>query len=344
MARILLLDGESLRLEDIWDVAWRGRTARLAPAARARMEASRAVVEQAARGDVPVYGVNTGFGALSEVKISPEQIRVLQRNLIASHCAGVGEPLPEDAVRAMMLLRANVLARGYSGVRPVVAERLLAMLNKGLHPVVPGQGSVGASGDLAPLAHLAAALLGTGEVFHRGARVSAATALRRAKIAAVRLEAKEGLSLVNGTQAMTALGALALGETLELLRAADVATAMSLDALLGTPRAFDARIAEVRPHPGAVQAAANLRNLLSGSEIAESHRESRHKVQDPYSLRCVPQVHGAARDVVGFVRDVLAREVNAATDNPLVFSETGEILSGGNFHGQPVAYALDFLA
>jgi histidine ammonia-lyase len=344
MARALVLDGESLTLENVWEVAWNGRQVRLGPKARERMETTREVVERAARGDTPVYGVNTGFGALSEVKISPDQIRTLQRNLIASHCAGVGDPLPEDSVRAMMLLRANVLARGYSGVRPIVAERLLAMLNRRVHPVVPSQGSVGASGDLAPLAHLAAALIGTGEAFFGGERLPATTALRRAKIPAVRLEAKEGLALVNGTQAMTALGVLAYGETRDLLRAADVATAMSLDALLGTPRAFDPRIAEVRPHPGAIESSQNLRNLLAGSEIALSHRESRHKVQDPYSLRCVPQVHGAARDVASFAREVLARELNAATDNPLVFADSGEILSGGNFHGQPVAYALDFLA
>jgi histidine ammonia-lyase len=308
------------------------------------MAASRAVVERAARGESPVYGVNTGFGALSEIKISPGQIRTLQRNLILSHCAGVGEPLPEDAVRAMLLLRANVLARGYSGVRPLVADRLLAMINRGVHPVVPTYGSVGASGDLAPLAHLAAALLGLGEVVFRSRRVAAASALRRTRIRAVRLEAKEGLALVNGTQAMTALGVLSLGETRELLRTADIAGAMSLDALLGTPRAFDARIADLRSHPGHAASARNLRALLAGSAIAASHRESTHKVQGPYSLRCIPQVHGAARDVAAFVGEVLEREINAATDNPLVFSDTGEILSGGNFHGQPVAYALDFLA
>jgi histidine ammonia-lyase len=344
MGQKLTLDGESLTLEDVWDVAWRRRPVRIGRVARERMAASRVVVEKAARGEEPVYGVNTGFGALAEVKISPSQIRTLQRNLILSHCAGVGDPLPEDAVRAMMLLRANVLARGYSGARSVIAERLLALLNKEVHPVVPSQGSVGASGDLAPLAHLAAALMGVGEAIHKGQRMPSARALRQARIPALRLEAKEGLALVNGTQAMTALGALALGETLELLRAADVAGAMSVDALLGTPRAFDARIAEVRPHPGQAVCARNLRQLLQGSEIAQSHRESRHKVQDPYSLRCLPQVHGAARDVTAFVAEVLGRELNAATDNPLVFADTGEILSGGNFHGQPVAFVLDFLA
>jgi histidine ammonia-lyase len=340
----LALDGETLTPEDVWDVAWRKRPVRLAPEAKARMAASRSVVERAARGDAPVYGVNTGFGALAEIKISTEEIRALQRNLLLSHCAGVGEPLPTDAVRAMMLLRANVLARGYSGARPLLAERLLTLLNREVHPVVPSQGSVGASGDLAPLAHLGAVLIGQGEAIHRGLRLPASEALRRARIPAVRLEAKEGLALVNGTQAMTGLGVLALGEAIEVLRAADIAGAMSLDAILGTPRAFDPRLADLRPHPGHAACARNLRNLLAGSEIAESHRESLHKVQDPYSLRCMPQVHGAARDVVAFVRQVLEREINAATDNPLVFADTGEILSGGNFHGQPVAHALDFLA
>ena len=344
MEKAVYLGRGPISLSDVWDVAWRGRGARLAPDARRNMDASRAVVERAAAADEPAYGINTGFGALSEIKISPEQIRTLQRNLIVSHCAGVGDPLPEDAVRAMLLLRANVLARGYSGVRPVVVERLLALLNRGVHPVVPGQGSVGASGDLAPLAHLASLLIGHGEAFVNGARVGVKAALKHARIPITRLEAKEGLALVNGTQAMTALGVLALGEALELLRAADVAGAVSLEALLGTPRAFDARIAEVRPHPGHARCAANLRALLAQSEIAQSHRESRHKVQDPYSLRCMPQVHGAARDVATFVSEVLGREINAATDNPLVFANDGEILSGGNFHGQPVAFALDFLA
>ena len=344
MEKAVYLGRGPISLPDVWDVAWRGRGARLAPDARRNMDASRAVVERAAAADEPAYGINTGFGALSEIKISPEQIRTLQRNLIVSHCAGVGDPLPEDAVRAMLLLRANVLARGYSGVRPVVVERLLALLNRGVHPVVPGQGSVGASGDLAPLAHLASLLIGHGEAFVNGARVGVKAALKHARIPITRLEAKEGLALVNGTQAMTALGVLALGEALELLRAADVAGAVSLEALLGTPRAFDARIAEVRPHPGHARCAANLRALLAQSEIAQSHRESRHKVQDPYSLRCMPQVHGAARDVATFVSEVLGREINAATDNPLVFANDGEILSGGNFHGQPVAFALDFLA
>lgn len=342
--RAILVGDGPLSVEDVWDVAWRRRAVRLAPAARGGMDASRAVVEAAGRGEVPAYGINTGFGALSEIKISPEQIRTLQRNLILSHCAGVGDPLPEDAVRAMLLLRANVLARGYSGVRPVLVERVLMLLNRGVVPVVPAQGSVGASGDLAPLAHLAAVLIGHGEAYWKGKRIRGRDALTRAKIPVTRLEAKEGLALVNGTQAMTALGILALGEACELLRVADLAGALSLEALLGTPRAFDQRIADVRPHPGHAHAAANLRNLLAGSAIAQSHRESRHKVQDPYSLRCMPQVHGAARDVAAFAHDVLSRELNAATDNPLVFAEDGEILSGGNFHGQPVAYVLDFLA
>ncbi|RMH39726.1 MAG: histidine ammonia-lyase [Deltaproteobacteria bacterium] len=323
----------------------------VSPEAIARMRASRAVVDAIAAGgeDAPaVYGVNTGFGALAEVRISARQIAELQRNLVRSHSVGVGDPLPIEAVRAMMLLRAAVLARGHSGARPVVCERLCALLAAGVHPVIPARGSVGASGDLAPLAHLALTLIGEGEAEFDGAVMPAADALARAGVEPLALEAKEGLTLLNGTQHMTAIGALALHDARVTCRVADIAGAMSLEALKGTQRAFDPRIVDARPHPGAQAAAAHLRSLLDGSEIMASHRDC-GKVQDPYSLRCMPQVHGATRDLVEFAAGVIEREANASTDNPLVFVDPdaplgGELISGGNFHGQPVALALDAAA
>jgi histidine ammonia-lyase len=341
---MVLLDGASLTLEAVADVA-AGAPVGLAPEVRPRLDASRAVVERALGGDRPVYGINTGFGALAEVRIAPADLARLQTNLLRSHACGVGPPFPARVVRAMLALRANALAAGRSGVRPAVVESLVALLNAGIHPVVPSQGSVGASGDLAPLAHLAAALVGEGDVERGGLVVPARAALREAGLAPLTLGAKEGLALINGTQAMVAVGGLALVDAARLLTAADVVGAMSLEALLGTPRAFDARVQAARPHPGQAASAANLRALLAGSAIYESHRDC-GRVQDAYSLRCMPQVHGAARDAAAYARGVLAIEVNAATDNPLVFAEAPEgeaIVSGGNFHGQPVAVALDAL-
>ena len=338
--------GEAFSLDDLASVA-RGQ-ARLSfgPAARARVEQAHALVARlATAGDEApnVYGVNTGFGALAETRVAAAAMRALQRNLVRSHACGVGEDLPPDVVRAMIALRAQTLALGHSGVRAVVIERLLAMLDAGVCPRIPSQGSVGASGDLAPLAHLALVLIGEGEADLEGARISGEEAMRRAGLEPLELEAKEGLALINGTQMMLAVGALAIVDAEQLCRHADVVGAMSLEALQGTSRPFDARIAAVRPHPGQAASADNLRSLLADSEIMESHRDCK-KVQDPYSLRCMPQVHGATRDTLAWARQVLEREVVAATDNPLIFvGEDGEaeVISGGNFHGQPVAIALD---
>lgn len=344
----MVLGQAPLTLEDIARVARHDAPVQPAPAAMEAMARARAVVDAiVAGGDAApaVYGVNTGFGALAEVRISPAEIAQLQRNLVRSHSVGVGEPLPRDEVRAMMLLRAAVLAQGKSGARPLVCERLCAMLDRGVHPLIPSRGSVGASGDLAPLAHLALALMGEGRAEHQGEIMPAAEALRRAGLTPLALEAKEGLTLLNGTQHMTAVGGLATLDAEHTALLADIAGAMSLEALQGTSAAFDARVVAARPQPGQIAVGAFLRDLLRDSEIAESHRDC-GKVQDPYSLRCMPQVHGATRDMLAHVRQVLEREANSVTDNPLVFIDDsapqgGVLISGGNFHGQPVALALD---
>ena len=338
----LLLDGNHLTLSDTCSIA-QARTANvaLAPAAYEQMNASRALVDRLAAGDAPIYAVNTGVGLLADVRIPAEDLERLQRNVIRSHCAGVGEPLDRAVVRAMMLIRANVLAKGLSGIRPLVAERICELINRGITPVVPSQGSVGASGDLAPLAHMAMVLIGEGEAEFEGAVMPGGEALRRAAIEPLTLAAKEGISLINGTQAMLAIGCLELQASQVLAESADAICAMTLDALRGTPRAFDERIHTARPHPGQMESAARLRTLLEGSEIRQSHIACR-RVQDAYSLRCAPQVHGAVRDVIGAAGQVFAIELNSATDNPLVVGE--EILSGGNFHGEPLAFQLDFLA
>lgn len=339
------IDGSSLTLEQTAQVA-DGAQVTLASSARPRIERARQFVEDIiARGEV-VYGLNTGFGALSDVTIPPEKLRELQLNLVRSHSCGVGEPLPERVVRAMMLLRANVLAKGYSGSRVVVIQTLLRMLNARVHPVIPSRGSVGASGDLAPLAHLALAAIGEGEVVYEGKHLPAAEALQSVGIEPLTLEAKEGLALLNGTQAMTAVGGLALLDAERLADAADVTGAMSLEALRGTPVAFDHKIHSVRPHPGQIKSARRLRELIEGSEIRESHRDHLvdPRVQDAYALRCMPQVHGAVRDSLAHARRILEIELNSATDNPLIFAEAGEVLSGGNFHGEPIALTLDYAA
>jgi histidine ammonia-lyase len=292
------------------------------------------------------YAINTGVGKLSDVHIEPAQNRQLQVNLIRSHSAGVGEPLSQEETRAMMLLRANSLAKGFSGVRPEVIDLICAMLNKGVHPVVPSQGSVGASGDLAPLAHLALTMIGEGQVWAQNGRASSADILKKTGIKPLVPEAKEAISLINGTQAMLAVGTLSLLAAETLAATADVLGAMSLDALHGTDVAFDARIHDARPHAGQTQVAANLRQLLAGSEIRESHKDC-GRVQDAYSLRCIPQVHGAVRDTLVFCRQTFEIEMNSAVDNPLVFVKghgEGDIISGGNFHGQPLAFALDYMA
>ncbi|HTB76819.1 MAG TPA: histidine ammonia-lyase [Polyangiaceae bacterium] len=342
--------GEPLALEDLESVALGRRGVTFGAAARAKVAASRAAIEAIALqgDDAPrVYGVNTGFGALSETRISSADIRQLQKNLVRSHSTGVGPDLDVAVVRGMMLLRAQVLALGYSGVRPALVEVLVAMLNAGVHPRVPAQGSVGASGDLAPLAHLALAMIGEGEArIADGPFMASAEAMARAGVEPIVLEAKEGLSLINGTQFMAAAGALALLQAERLCVVADVAGAMSLEALKGSSRPFDERLHAARPHPGQALVARNLRALLEGSEIMESHRDC-GRVQDAYSLRCMPQVHGATRDALVWVRGVLERELDSVTDNPSVFLRDdggADILSGGNFHGQPLALALDLAA
>src|SRR5579863_9767461 len=344
------IDGENLSFELLYRVVFDGAKVELAAAAREKMLASRAVVERLIESGEAVYGVNTGFGKMASVRISREQIGELQVNLVRSHACGLGVPLSEEETRAMLVLRANAIAKGFSGVRPVVAETLVAMLNRGVHPVIPSQGSVGASGDLAPLAHLAQVAIGEGRAIFQGRAMAGAEAMRASGIAPLVLEAKEGLALLNGTQAMLALAALALREAEIAVDTADVAAGLSLDALRGSPAAFDARIAAVRPHPGQAITARNIERLNRGSEIRESHRspDKDPRVQDPYSLRCAPQVHGAVRDALAQVRATLTIELNSATDNPLVFvsagAEPGAVLSGGNFHGQPLAMAADQMA
>jgi histidine ammonia-lyase len=341
----LLIDGGSLTLELVERVATADSpSVTIAEPALERVGASRAIVDAAVADGRVVYGITTGFGALADVVIPPDRIRELQSNLVRSHAAGVGEPLPEADVRAILLLRANVLAAGCSGVRPEVIGLLLALLNERVHPVVPERGSVGASGDLAPLAHVAHVLIGGGEATVDGRRMAGGDALAARGLEPVTLEAKEGLALINGTQVMTAVGALALLRAERAVETAEVAGAMSLEALKGTPDAFDPAIQRVRPQPGQVTSAERLRSLLVDSEIRESHRTGDPRVQDAYSLRCMPQVHGAARNALAYARGVLDVEINSVTDNPLVFPEDGRIMSGGNFHGQPVAQALDVAA
>ncbi len=339
---MLELNGQPLTLEQVVAVARGDEQVTLGAAARERVEAARAVVERIVAQERVVYGVNTGFGKLSDYTIPPNELRALQLNLVRSHACGVGAPLAIAEARAMLLLRANVLALGYSGARSVVIEQLLALLARDVVPVVPEQGSVGASGDLAPLAHLAQVVIGEGEAFYQGARIDGGEALQRAGLAPLQLEAKEGLALLNGTQAMTAVGALALARADRLARIADVAGAMTLEALRGTPVAFDARIHAARPHAGQQAVAAHLRALLGESEIRQSHLENDPRVQDAYSLRCMPQVHGAVRDALTHARTRVEIETGSATDNPLVFTNEGEVLSGGNFHGAPLALVFDY--
>jgi histidine ammonia-lyase len=342
----ILLTGNDLTLAAFERAILQNEPVALADDARERIEAARAVIDRIAASEQTAYGVNTGFGELARVRIPHADIRRLQLNLVRSHACGVGAPLSESETRAMLLLRANALAKGNSGARVVVVETLCAMLERGVLPVIPSQGSVGASGDLAPLAHLALVAIGEGEAVYRGERLPGAEAMRRAGIAPLQLEAKEGLALLNGTQGMLALLSLALIEAEILADTADVATALSLDALRGTPSAFDERIAQARPHPGALRTARNIERLNRGSQIRESHRtiDRDPRVQDAYSLRCTPQVHGAVRDAIAEIRRVVEIEMNSATDNPLVFSEQGDVVSGGNFHGQPLAMAADQLA
>ena len=369
----LHIDGERLTLEELRDVVHQRRPVLLAPDAREKVLASRRVVEDLVNANRTAYAVTTGVGKLSDVRIAPDQIRELQLNLLRSHAVGVGAPLSEAVTRAMILLRANSLAKGFSGVRPVIIDTLCEMLNRGVHPLIPSQGSVGASGDLAPLAHLALVLVGEGEALHQGKRLVGSDAMAAAQVRPLVLEAKEAISLINGTQAMLAIGSLSLLAAETLVDTADVLGALTLDALRGTTVAMDERIHRARPHSGQLQSARNLRRLLEGSEIRRSHIDC-NRVQDAYSLRCIPQVHGAVRDTLAFCRGVFEVETNSAVDNPLVFAASreqreplrptkipaiddrrseespalqpdfGQVLSGGNFHGEPIAFALDYLA
>jgi len=338
------LNGQKLTLQQIADVAYGREQVALAEDARTRAEKARQVVEQIVAAGRTVYGVNTGFGKLSDVSIQSSELRELQLNLVRSHSCGLGTPLSEAEARAMLLLRANVLAAGFSGARSLVIDTLIAMLERGVTPVIPEKGSVGASGDLAPLAHLAATAIGEGEAFFQGERMPSALALQRAEITPLQLEVKEGLALLNGTQAMGAVGALALHRAERLIRLADVSGAMTLEALRGTPVAFDERIHAVRPHPTQIEVASHLRQLLIDSEIRKSHLNNDPRVQDAYSVRCMPQVHGAIRSALKHASETVEIESGSATDNPLVFADTGEVLSGGNFHGAPVALVLDYAA
>jgi histidine ammonia-lyase len=344
----LHINGNDLTLEAVRDVSADGRPVLLLAEAREQVDRARAVVEQIVANNRVAYAITTGVGKLSDVHIAGDQIRELQVNLVRSHAVGVGEPLSVTETRAMMLLRANSLAKGCSGVRAVLIDVLCEMLNRRVTPFVPSQGSVGASGDLAPLAHLALALIGEGECLdEKGARIPSAEALKRAQVKPVTLGAKEAVSLINGTQGMLAVGTLALLAAETLVDSADVISGLSCDALKGTDAAFDERIHKVRPHSGQLKSAANLRRMLEGSQIRESHRDC-GRVQDAYSLRCIPQVHGAVRDTLAHCREVFEVEANSAVDNPLVFvrdpeSLQGDVISGGNFHGEPVAFALDFL-
>lgn len=337
------LDGHSLTPERVEAIAWRQARAELAPSARRAMEQSRRLIERKIRAGETVYGVNTGFGHLASISIDRQQLGVLQQNLIRSHASGVGACCAPEIVRALLVLRAQVLARGHSGVRPIVAERLLQLLDRDLLPVVPEQGSVGASGDLAPLAHVAWTMIGEGQVHWNGKVVPTKRALRQAGFSPLQLEPKEGLALVNGTQFSGAIATLALRRAERAAQLADVACAMTVDALLGTGHAFDPRIHAQRPHPGQRAAANNMHRLLRGSPIWNSHAEC-GRVQDAYSLRCAPQVHGVARDTLRQLRDVVSIELNSSTDNPMVLARDGEVLSGGNFHAAPLAAACDFAA
>jgi histidine ammonia-lyase len=341
--KTVLIDMDGMRLEDLVVLARRGARLKLSPGAEARITSARKLVEKWVQREETIYGVTTGFGALSEVAISREDTRRLQENILMSHAAGVGKPLPLETVRAVMALRIKDLARGHSGIRLETVQHLVALFNWGVWPVIPEKGSVGASGDLAPLAHLALVLAGKGEVTYKNRRLSGRQALSKCGLKPLRLEAGEGLALVNGTQVMTAVGALAVHDALQLSKITDIAAAMSLEVLMGSRTEFNPRIHRVRPHPGQALAADNMERITRNSEIISSHKDC-SRVQDAYTLRCSPQVHGATKDAVGYCRGVIETEMNASTNNPLIFADTGEFLLGGNFHGQPVALAMDFLA
>jgi histidine ammonia-lyase len=338
----VLLGVDGMTLEDLVAIAREGAGVRLKGESEERITSARKLVEKWVREGKTIYGVTTGFGALSDVAISREDTERLQENIIMSHSAGVGGFLDGETVRAVIALRIKELARGHSGIRLETVHRLQELLNRGIYPAIPEKGSVGASGDLAPLAHLSLVLLGRGEAFYRGRRMPGGEVLKRCEIQPLRLEAGEGLALVNGTQVMTAIGGLAVHDASRLSKMADIAAAMSLEVLMGTNVEFDPRIHEVKPHPGQIAAADNMRRITQSSEIISSHKDC-SRIQDAYTLRCSPQVHGASKDAIAFVRKVVETEMNSSTDNPLIFEESGEFLLGGNFHGQHIALAMDFL-
>lgn len=336
------IDSKSLSINDVVNIAKNNYFVKLSADSIKNINAGRKLVEKIVDSKQVVYSINTGFGALCRKIISKENIKLLQRNIVLSHAIGVDDPFSEDVVRAIILLRANTLASGNCGVRVELVQALLDMLNAGIHPYIPQKGSVGASGDLAPLAHLALVLIGEGEAYYKGELISGAEALKKANLKPVELEAKEGLALINGTQVMTAVAALTVHEAEIIVKTADIIASCTIDALKGSDSPFDKRLHELRSHPGQLNSASNIRNLMKNSSIRESHRDCDH-VQDAYSMRCAPQVHGASRDTVEYVKKVVDIEINSVTDNPILFPETGESLSCGNFHGQPIALAMDFL-
>jgi histidine ammonia-lyase len=342
MQATIWLGKDGLSLDDLEAIARRGAMVALAPEAEDRIRAARKLIEQWVAQEKSVYGVTTGFGALSDVAISRKDTRKLQENILKSHAVGVGSLLDIETVRAIMALRIKDFARGHSGIRLQTVQHLITLLNRDIIPLVPSKGSVGASGDLVPLAHMALVLLGHGEAFCESRRISGAEALKRAELAPLCLEAAEGLALINGTQPMTAIGALAVRDAMQIAKLTSVSTAMSLEVLMGTKTEFDPRIHRVRPHPGQARAAANMDRIVGDSEIISSHRDC-HRIQDAYTLRCSPQVHGASLDAIDYARRVIEIEMNASTNNPLIYPDAGDFLLGGNFHGQPVAMAMDFL-
>ena len=342
----IYIDGESLKINDVVKVARENAKVVISEEAKEKVRKCRQVLEKMIEENKTIYGVNTGFGALSKIKISPSDIKQLQSNLIRSHSTGVGKPLSTDVVRATMLLRANTLAKGYSGIRLETLETLVEMLNRGVHPIIPAKGSVGASGDLAPLSHMILVLMGEGKAEYQGEVMSGKEAMEKAGIKPVQLEFKEGIALNNGTQLMTAMAALTVYDAENLIKTAEAAAALTLEALIGVYDAFDEKIHKVRPHKGQAITAKNVRELIAESKLVQTGKEAMERVgrpHDPYSLRCIPQVLGAARDAVAYAKGIVETEINSATDNPLVFPEEGVCLSGGNFHGQPISLAMDFI-
>lgn len=339
---MIVIDGNSLKLQDVINVSKNYEQVKLDPKAEKKIKSSRDFVDKAVKENKIIYGVTTGFGELANKSITPDKVEKLQENILRSHATGVGNPFDEDVARGIILLRAHALAKGYSGVRIELINKLLELLNKKIYPYIPSQGSVGASGDLAPLAHLSLVLIGEGECIVDGRRVPSLKILKKAGINPIKLKAKEGLVLINGTQVMGSLGCLNLFAARNLIKNAQIAGAMSLEALKGTVKAFDEKIHKLRPYYGQIKCAENMRNLLKGSEIIASHKNCK-KVQDAYTLRCIPQVYGAVIDTIDYVEKILTVEINSATDNPLIFPEENEVISGGNFHGEPLAFVMDFL-